>query len=106
MTLFSFVAYAQEIGIVNPQAPTIEQIVTGLIMLALGFAGLLFFAMLVIGGIRYISAGGDEKAVTSARQTLTSAFIGLIIVVASFLVANIIFVLLNIDTFVQVIDLP
>lgn len=75
----------------------INNIIASAIELAVAAAGLIFFAMLLLGGIKYLSAGGDEKALVSARNTLTSAFIGLIIVVASFLIAELIFTLFHIN---------
>jgi len=58
--------------------------------LVLGIAGLVFFAMLIVGGFRYLNAGGDEKATTAARNTLTQAFIGLVIVIASVLILQLV----------------
>jgi len=83
-----------------------NEIIASTILLIVGIAGLVFFAMLIMGGLKYLTAGGDEKAVTAARQTLTNAFIGLVIVAASFLVAQLIFTIFNINTFVQVINPP
>src|SRR3989344_4292787 len=40
--------------------------------------------MLLIGGIRWITAGGDEKAVGSARNMITAALIGLVIVLVAY----------------------
>lgn len=36
-----------------------------------------FFLVLVVGGIRYLTAGGDEKAMQTARKTLTYGVMGL-----------------------------
>lgn len=63
---------------------------TSIIDFALAAAGLVFFAMLIWGGIRYISAQGDEKSVAAARKTLTSAAIGLIIVIAALAIIRLI----------------
>ena len=46
--------------------------------------------MLLIGGIRWILAGGDEKAVSSARSTITAALIGLVIVLLSFAIIKLV----------------
>lgn len=79
-----------DIGILK--VPTdINVIISGLTQLILAAGGLVFFAMLILGGFKYLNAGGDEKAASSARQTLTQAFIGIIIIVASFVVADLIF---------------
>lgn len=48
------------------------------------------FIMLLIGGIRWILAGGDEKAVSSARGTITAALIGLVIVLLSFAIIKLV----------------
>lgn len=69
----------------------IDTIISSVVQLAYAVAGLVFFFMLLFGGIRYLSAGGDEKAASAARGTLTNAFIGLIIVVAAFLITQLLF---------------
>lgn len=80
-----------------------NQIIASAVTVLIGIAGLIFFIVLLIGGIRYLTAGGDEKATMQARQTLTNAFIGLVIVVASFLIAQILFAVFGIDALVNVI---
>lgn len=69
------------------------------VLLALVFfvAGLAFFINLLIGGLQWLSSGGDPKALQSARGRLMNAFVGLIIVVAAFAVALIIEVVLGIN---------
>lgn len=84
-----------DIGILK--VPTdLNVIIAGLVQLVIAAAGLLFFGMLIIGGFKYLNAGGDEKAVASARQTITQAFIGLIIIVSAFVIAELIFNIFNI----------
>lgn len=62
----------------------IGQILKSLVNLAFFVAGLAFFANLLIGGIQWINAGGDQKAMQSARGRITNSVIGLIIVVAAY----------------------
>jgi len=63
---------------------------TALVMVGLFAAALIFLAMLIWGGFRYMSAGGDVDNTKAARSTLTNAGAGLVIVVASFVVVQII----------------
>jgi len=70
--------------------PDLGTFLGGVVNVVIGLAGVVFFIMLVWGGIRYISARGDEKAVSDARGTLTSAVIGLLIVVSSFAIIKLI----------------
>jgi len=50
-------------------------------------AGLLLFVYFVLGGFKYLTAGGDEKAVTAAKTMLTNAIIGLIIIAGAYFIA-------------------
>jgi len=55
---------------------------------ALMFAGIVAVFMIVYAGIRYITSRGDPKAVEGARNTLTWAIIGLVVVIISFVIIN------------------
>lgn len=57
---------------------------------ALGFAGIALFIMLLIGGFKFITSGGDPKAAGAAKQTLTFAVVGMILIACSFLIIRII----------------
>ena len=52
----------------------------------LGLAGIVLFIMLVVGGFQYMTAGGDPKAVEQAKNTLTYAIGGIILMALSFLI--------------------
>jgi len=53
--------------------------------------------MLIIGGIRWILSGGDKANTESARNQITAALIGLIIVFAAWALATLLGTVLNID---------
>lgn len=53
-------------------------------------AALIFFFMLVIGGIRWIMSGGDKQQTENARNQITAALVGLVIVFAAWAIANLI----------------
>ena len=80
----------------------INGVIGGLVQLVYAIAGITFFFMFIFGGIRYITAGGDEKAAMAARATLTQAVIGLVIVVAAFLITQLLFTLFGIKGFIQI----
>ncbi len=56
----------------------------------LGLAGIILFIMLVVGGFKYITSGGDPKAVESAKKTLTSAIAGLVLTASAYLILRLI----------------
>jgi hypothetical protein len=90
MNLFSTVL-AQSVAIPQPEGLT-DFTVPGLIQFAVGailvVAGLIFFFMLIIGGLRWILSGGDKAATESARSQITAALIGLVIVFSAWAIAT------------------
>ncbi len=70
-----------------PELDNLGDVLNILLGFILFIAGLLMFFNLVIGGIQWITSGGDAKALDSARGRITNSIIGLIIVVAAFAIA-------------------
>lgn len=58
--------------------------------LALTLAGLAVFVMLIVGGFRYLTSGGDPKQTEAAQKTITMAIVGLITALASWFILNLI----------------
>ncbi len=98
MNLFSTVL-AQNTGAINLQTQsstggftfasfTVLGLINGAITLLLSIAGLLFFFMLVLGGIRWILSGGDKSSTEQARSQITAALIGLVVVFSAWAIAT------------------
>jgi len=45
---------------------------------------------LIIGGIKWVTSGGDKEKTAGAQQTLTAALVGLVIVFASWAIIKLI----------------
>ena len=69
---------------------TVATIVSALITLVLIIAALVFFFMLIIGGIKWISSGGDKGQTETARNQITAALIGLVIVFAAWAIIQLV----------------
>lgn len=80
----------------------IENIVSTIFLVS----GLASFAFLIIGGLRYLTAGGDAKAMESATKIITSAVVGLAIILASYGLARIIEGVFGISIFHPVFEGP
>lgn len=52
----------------------------------LSFAAIALFIMLLIGGFKYLTSGGDPKNLESAKATLTYAIIGMVLLALTFLI--------------------
>lgn len=62
----------------------VENLVIDILKYVLGIAGLIAVVFLVIGGISYITAGGNEETTKKATRTLLNAVIGMVIIFASY----------------------
>ncbi len=69
---------------------TIGGIVTALIRLILVIAALAFFFIMIIGAIQWITSGGDKTALEGARGKVTSAIVGVVILLSLFALLKII----------------
>ena len=63
-------------------------VVTTVINTMLFIVGLLSLVMIIFAGIRYTTAHGDKQQVTSAKDTLIYAVVGLIVAIIAYAVVN------------------
>lgn len=73
-----------------PKLTCIPAVFKNLVDWALILAGVVAVFLIIVSGYKFISSGGDPKQVEGARQTLTYAIIGLLVVFLSFFIINII----------------
>jgi hypothetical protein len=52
--------------------------------------GALAVAFIVIGGIKYVTSGGDEKKVASAKNTILYAVVGLVVAILARVIIGIV----------------
>jgi hypothetical protein len=78
---------------------TIPRLISGLISLTMVVAAIVFFFILVIGGIRWIMSGGDKAQTEAARSQITAALVGLVIVFAAWAIVQLIQVFFGINIF-------
>ena len=94
-------------NITNPLLPSNLQNLSGTaflgkfinlaINLCLVGGGIIFFFMLVSGGIRWISSGGDKTKIEASQKQVTHAFIGLLILLSTFAIIKLIESVFNIN---------
>lgn len=89
LVIFAAPVYA-DTPVPPAQISDIVTVLKNIITILAPAAGVAFFIMLLVGGYKFITSGGDPKAVGSARATLTYAVIGIILVVASWLILQLI----------------
>ncbi|MEK7168617.1 MAG: hypothetical protein AAB778_01265 [Patescibacteria group bacterium] len=83
---------------------TVAGMVSGFIRLILVIAGLAFFFILVIGGIKWILSGGDKAHTEGARNQITAALVGLVIVFSAWAIIQLINTFFGVN--ILQLDLP
>lgn len=63
---------------------TIPEIIARIIRYLLTFLGVIFIALIVYGGFTYMTAMGESDKISSAKNIIISASIGLAIILASY----------------------
>jgi hypothetical protein len=69
---------------------TPSRLILTAINVLLALAGVIAVLFLVIGGLRYLSARGNEEAAEAAKKTLLNAVIGIVIVILAFAIIRVI----------------
>ncbi|MDD5527932.1 MAG: pilin [Patescibacteria group bacterium] len=63
-------------------------IAANIIKIALGFLGVLAVVIILIGGFKWMTAAGNEEQIEEAKKVLMAGIIGLVIILASWGIAN------------------
>ena len=101
MELLSLV-FAQDIKVNQPPQVTftnLGSLIGAGVGLAVIVALVLAFLWLILGGIQWITSGGDKAKTEEARNRITAALVGLAIVAAAWAVMRLIGVFFGIDPF-------
>jgi cbb3-type cytochrome oxidase subunit 3 len=76
---------------------TVPSIVSYAISVIFLIAAVIFFFMLLIGGLKWILSGGDKAQTESARSQITAALIGLVIVFGAYAITRLLNTIFGID---------
>jgi hypothetical protein len=72
----------------NINVPWIPQYISGLYKYGVAIAGVMAAVMMMIGGLRYLTAGGSSGRVSKAKEQIVDSLLGLLLVLGSYLVLN------------------
>lgn len=76
-------------GTPYPELDELEWVFHRLFLAIFALAGLVAFVYFLIGGFKFLTAGGDDKAVGDAKKAITYAVAGLVMVVAIYFVMDV-----------------
>jgi hypothetical protein len=85
-------------------ADIIARLIANFLKIAFSLAGLVLLAMLLWGGIQWLTAGGDKEKLSKAKGRITSALIGFVIFMSVFAIINFIAPALGLE-FLQILKI-
>lgn len=77
--------YATQAGL--PSAD-IRTVIAKIIKAAMGLLGIVAVVIVLLGGFKWMTAGGEEEKVGEAKKLLGAGIIGLVIVILAYAIAN------------------
>ncbi len=81
----------------NPNLTSFNMVINAVVQNAFMLAGLISFVLLIFGGFTVIVAAGDAKKAQQGKTAMTGAVIGLLLVLGSFLIVQIIEVITGLN---------
>jgi hypothetical protein len=82
-----------DVATIGSLTTLVSNIIRALVM----FSGVVLFVMLLSGGMSFLFSGGDQKKLEKAKGTITNAFIGLVVLVGSYLILRLIKTITGVD---------
>jgi len=72
----------------KPYQGSITTLITRIVNTGLIVIGIIAIVYLIVGGVTYITAGGDAEKAGKGRVAITNAIIGIIIIIAALAIYN------------------
>ena len=77
-------------GLQSPEEVAyISQLIPNIIGLAFVIGAIVFFLIMLVGAIQWITSGGDKASLEGARGKITSAFFGIVILFATYAIVKV-----------------
>lgn len=77
----------------------VRETISKIINVVLGILGIVVTLIIIAGGFRWMTAGGNEESVAQAKKIISSGVIGLLIIIVAYALSNWIFsVIINSTT--------
>jgi hypothetical protein len=90
----NLVKFKTAAGLPGSADVTPVNIVIAVINTILGLLALIFIVLLIYAGFTFMTAQGDDKKVTKAKDTIRNAVIGVVIILFAYIITNIVFTLI------------
>lgn len=75
----------------NGDGTGLSAIIATVIKAFLGLLAIIFIVLMIYAGFTWMTAGGDEQKVTTAKETIKKAIIGLVIIISAYTITAFVF---------------
>ncbi|MCU0679672.1 MAG: pilin [Planctomycetes bacterium] len=79
---------AKEFGVDANNPRDVRVLIANIIKIFLSFLGIIMIIVVILAGIRWMTAGGNQDRVSQAQQQIKNAAIGMIIILASYAITD------------------
>ncbi len=83
-------AFGEDPGVGRNGVRDIRLVLANAIKVFLGFMGIIFLILIIYGGFMWMTAAGQEENINKAKSLLVAGVIGLIVILASFGIAELV----------------
>lgn len=73
---------------ITTEETDVRVVIVNIINLALSFLGLIAVILILWGGFKWMTAGGNDESVEAAKKIIIAAVIGLAIILSAYAIAN------------------
>lgn len=88
MPIVASAQFAPTTPFLGTSSGTLISAITNIVNALLTLAAIIAAIFVIIGGVRYITAQGDEDAVAAAKNTVIYAIIGVVVIALSAVIIN------------------
>lgn len=81
-----------------PTIKCLEDVFRNVLGAVVAFISVGLFVMLIVGGYSLLFSGGDQKKLQMAKGTISTAIVGLVVIVSAYLIIRIIETFVGIST--------
>lgn len=78
----------------------LERFIADFVTLVTGAIGIISLFAVVLGGVKYMTSGGDKYKVQDAQGAITGGIIGLVLALLAFLIVNLIYTVVAGEPFI------
>lgn len=80
--------YVNNTGLSTGNVQDPRQVATNIVKYFMTFLGIIAVVIILLGGFKWMTAAGNEDKVAEAKKLLVAGIIGLIIILAAYLIVN------------------